>query len=518
MRRASIKAKIAAWFAGIVLVVALLSMAVMYIGTLRVTESSTKSALIADASAAAQDISLADAPAAAQDISLADAPADQGGSSADASAEQGGSSAGTQVVISDKINEITASQVIILGKNGVIYYGQAARELISLKMTDGSFQRVTVNGSHFFVYDRLLRFGGSNENAVWIRTYATLTTAQLFGNSMLIYWIIMIPVLASAAVGLSLLFTKRAFRPIEKINAAAAEITENGDFSRRIPYDKESSDEFSRMSGSFNRMLDRLEGSYENEKQFTSDASHELRTPLSVIMAQAEILTEQLPEEDARRKSADTILRQSRQMSRLVSELLMISRMENHNLKLCEEDIDVRELMELVCEEMAEQAQEKNIRITADCRPGIIFRGDQTMLMRIYVNLIGNAIRYGKKDGHVKISVEKEIKSDAGKTDSRTTHDQTNIHLQPGSVTDRSENTSAAFITRIEDDGIGIAKENLDKIWNRFYQADPSKSSGSGLGLFMVKWIAEYYHGEVCAESTEGKGSVFTVVLPVKAD
>ena len=113
------------------------------------------------------------------------------------------------------------------------------------------------------------------------------------------------------------------------------------------------------MSGSFNRMLDRLEGNYENEKQFTSDASHELRTPLSVIMAQAEILTEQLPEEDARRKSADTILRQSRQMSRLVSELLMISRMENHNLKLCEEDIDVRELMELVCEEMAEQAQEK---------------------------------------------------------------------------------------------------------------------------------------------------------------
>ncbi len=450
MKKLSVKTKITAWFAGIVIAVSLLSMAVMYIGTLKVTENATKETLIAAASAASECITLS----------------------------------GTQPVISDTIEEITGAQIIVLGRNGNIYCGSAAKELISLKMTDGAFGRITVNGYHFFVYDKLLRFSGSSENAVWIRTYASFTPAQLFSRSMLLYWLILIPVLAAAAIGLSRLFTKRAFRPIDKINAAANEITESRDFSRRIPADSESQDEFNRTAVNFNRVLSRLEESYESEKQFTSDASHELRTPLAVIMAQSEILSEQLPAEAPEHKAAGTILRQSRQMSKLISELLMISRMENNNLHLGEEEVDVSELVDMTCGEMSDQAQQKNIRIEAHTQPGLIFRGDQTMLMRVYVNLIGNAVRYGRENGYVKISVTKSGR-------------------EPG-----------IFISRIEDNGIGIARENLGKIWNRFYQEDSSRSSGSGLGLFMVKWIVEYYGGTILAESTPGIGSTFTFSLP----
>ena len=480
MKRISVKTKITVYFAVIVLIAALLSMGLMYAGTLRVTEENTRNTLKSAAAAAVSCVTLSDPPA-----------------------------------VSDSISEITGAQIIVLGKMGKIYYGQAASELISLKMTDGAFQRIEVNGTHFYVYDTLCRKNGQAENAVWIRACASLTTAQIFGSSMLVYWLIMIPVLAAAAALLGILFTKRAFRPVAEINRAAEEITESGDFSQRLPVSAGQRDEFSSMAGNFNRVLDRLGESYESEKQFTSDASHELRTPLSVIMAQAEILTEKLPENEDARRSADSILRQSRQMSRLISELLMISRMENGNLHLTEEEIDVKELLETTCGEMEEQAAKKQIEITAAAEDGIIFRGDQTMLMRVFVNLIGNAVRYGKTGGHVHVTVRKTAPASGGvpfsvrETGAAAAHDRR---------IDSGADSTCSFTAEVSDDGIGIAEKDLGKIWNRFYQADASRTSGSGLGLFMVKWIIGYYHGKISVRSTPGEGSTFTFSLPLYPD
>ena len=182
------------------------------------------------------------------------------------------------------------------------------------------------------------------------------------------------------------------------------------------------------------------------------------------------------------RTSALSVKAEAERMSKLISQLLMISRMDKNSLQLNYEDVDLGELLNFVCDEQEEINNESSIVLHRDIEQDIVVSADRFMMARLCINLISNAYRYGKKDGNIYVSLTAEDKK---------------------------------AVLKVADDGIGIAEDQLPKIWERFYQADPARSeSGSaGLGLSMVKWIASRHGGEVSASSKKGEGSVFTFVM-----
>ena len=277
---------------------------------------------------------------------------------------------------------------------------------------------------------------------------------------------------------------RRTLSPLADMTETAQKISSGNDLSRRIRLGT-GNDEVHKMAHTFDKMMDKLEDSFENEKQFTSDVSHELRTPVTVILSQCEYaLQEDTPAQEIK-DCIRSIAAQARKMSSLISQLLTLARADKGIQKLHYELLNLSELAEIITEEQKGIASKKGITLETCIQPDILFRGDETMLMRLFINLISNSITYGKENGLTRIS----LSSDG--------------NLITGSVSDN---------------GIGIEKDKLDKIWKRFYQVNPARSSGeregAGLGLPMVKWITEAHGGTVCAESTPGSGTVFTFTFP----
>ena len=188
---------------------------------------------------------------------------------------------------------------------------------------------------------------------------------------------------------------------------------------------------------------------------------------------------------DEYKESATSIKRQAKRMSKLISELLTISRMDNNKIKTNFEDVDISELLTFVCDEQ-EEIHDKKITLVRNISQGIKAKADRFLLTRAFVNLISNAYQYIGDGDKIEVSLT-------------------------------SQNDKILF--SVKDNGIGISEDNLPKIWDRFYQADTARTfneNGSmGLGLPMVKWIAEAHGGKVSVKSEINEGSLFTFELPL---
>lgn len=290
-------------------------------------------------------------------------------------------------------------------------------------------------------------------------------------------------ILLVAALG-GYLIACRAFRPVNKIIKTAEQITDGEDLSARIGL-PEGRDEIHQLAASFDKMFDRLENAFEKEKRFTSDVSHELRTPTAVILSECEYALENAQSLDEAKESISKICVNAEKLSALISQLLLLARAD-HGQVLQKERLDLSSLVEVVCDQQAELAESKGITLHRDIQPNLSIVADETMLMRFLINLIDNAIKYGKEGGSVSVTLAEKGQMICG---------------------------------AVRDDGIGIAPEHLEHIWERFYQVDPSRdpnSTGAGLGLPMVKWIAEAHGGNVRAESTPGEGTVFHFQFPIE--
>ena len=342
---------------------------------------------------------------------------------------------------------------------------------------DGDIQEFSVNSANYLSLDAWRSF--PDGSGVWVRGIVSQTYADSGLKIVVNIAVIALPLFIVLIIIGGYIITKRAFRPVQRIRNTAEEIAGSNDLSRRIGL-KGGNDEIYQLGYTFDKMLDRIENSFEREKQFTSDASHELRTPIAVISAQAEYALNNEVSCEEQKETLKTILSQSRKMSSLVSQLLTLSRADRGTVKLNFERIDLSELLDMVAEEEQERAEGKGIEITRYIQPDIFIRADETLLMRCFINLIENAIVYGKENGHIWIYLALKGNKALG---------------------------------YIRDDGIGIAKEELPKIWERFYQVDPARSAkeegNSGLGLAMVRWIVNAHGGRIYAESGLGKGSIF---------
>lgn len=275
------------------------------------------------------------------------------------------------------------------------------------------------------------------------------------------------------------LIVRRAFRPLEQIVSTAEEISETADLSARIPA-SDSQAEFSRLTTTFNKMVSRLEDSFEAEKQFTADASHELRTPVSVILGACDysLKYDETPEEC--RESVAMIQRQAERMSLLIAELLRMTRLDQGTETAHLAPLNLTELVEQICEDFAEE----EIQLRLLLEPSVMANVDAVLFTRLLENLLENAMKYGGKEAPVSVSLR------------------------------RSEQE---ILLSVQDYGIGIAPEQQEKIFQRFYQVDQSRNAGggTGLGLAMVDKIAHLHGGRMTVDSTLGLGSIFTLHLPL---
>lgn len=348
-----------------------------------------------------------------------------------------------------------------------------------------ALQEISASSGKWTVYDAAIPYGDGK--ILWARgIYGedALTTVE---GVMLHLLLVACPLLMAVALLVGYSITRRALLPIEEIRKTAEKIGEEGDLSRRIPIER-TQGEVRRMADTFNHMFARLESSFEKERQFTSDASHELRTPAAVILAEAEyaLLPDTEPEEQ--KEGLEVIRQQAQRMSELLSRLLMLARADHGREKLEKEPVDISDLAVEALKEQKKHAEDHQIELKHHIRPGLFVEGDKNSLMRVFHNLLENAIQYGRENGWVCLSVFQR---------------------------------DGMILCQVQDNGIGMEEEHLDKIWNRFYRVDTVRSSGSGnsgLGLPIVKWIVEEHGGTIHVESRPGEGSCFIIRLPEYAD
>ena len=391
---------------------------------------------------------------------------------------------GSNFVVDDKLKFYDDGVYIsIHDGSGELIEGRSPGELVNVlpdfddkeiqKLSDGS-------GDAWYVYDSLFEV---DNQFVWVRGIVKDFTERSAFSFVMRLALIAFPglVLVAALGGYGI--TRRAFRPVRDIIETVEEIKTDRDLSRRVHIDEEhieSSDEIYELAGTFNEMFDILEKTFEQEKQFTSDVSHELRTPLAVIISQSDYAME---DEEYREKALGTINREARRMSDLVNRLLTLSRSESGRLVLEKAEVDLTETCRMVAEQQSLTAEDKNIAVETNIEENITVIGDEAMLIRILLNLMDNAVKYGKEGGKVTLSLSQD---------------------------------DGFAVCSVKDDGEGIAAEDLEKIWERFYRVDASRSEeGSGLGLAMVEALTKAHGGSVAADSVPGEGSCFTVKIPM---
>lgn len=338
---------------------------------------------------------------------------------------------------------------------------------------------VEIEGSEYLVYDLFVRNSDGN---VWLRGLISTENTSSAIHTLVVISLFVFPVLLLIAAVGGWFIAKSAFRPVRRITDTAEAITDGSDLTARIGL-KRGKDEIHRLAATFDRMLDRLEASFEAEQRFTSDASHELRTPTAVILAECEYAREGGRTETELREALAVVERQAGRMSQLINQLLSITRMDQGARPAALERANLTELTEVVCDELA-VADKRGITLEKALEPGVFADIDVGMMTRLVQNLLENAYKYGRENGHIRVALRRE---------------------------------GAKAVLSVADDGIGISAEDLPHIWQRFWRADPSRGStpGAGLGLSMVRQIAEAHGGTATVRSAPGAGSTFTVTLPV---
>lgn len=233
------------------------------------------------------------------------------------------------------------------------------------------------------------------------------------------------------------------------------------------------------------RALIPIKKSWDRQKSFVADASHELRSPLAVIETNLELVLGNGEETvESQKKWLGNILTENRRMSKLVSDLLFLARADSNQQMFEKRFFPLEDVLMEAVLSLQPLASKKSIVLEADIKPACEFFGDEARIKQLIVILVDNAIKYTQQNGLVQVSL--------------------NLHESQIEII-------------VADNGEGIAKEHLDKIFERFYRVDKARSresGGTGLGLSIADWIVKGHHGTITVASTPGKGTTFKVSLP----
>lgn len=274
----------------------------------------------------------------------------------------------------------------------------------------------------------------------------------------------------------------RLLRPVAVIAAEADKISAK-DLSARLPV-QNPRDEFGQLAGVVNRMLSRLEEAFESLRRFTADASHELRTPLTVIQSVGEVALQEDLDAAAYKDRIGSMLEDLSRLTRLVDNLLTLTRADAGPVSVSRKETDALRLVEHAVEDMRPLAEEKNQILTLAANGPALIVAEEATLRLALINLLDNAIKYTPPSGAVSV---------------------------------RSGMRGDDFLIEVTDTGPGIPAEHRGRIFDRFYRVERDRSSqarGTGLGLSIAKWAAEANGGRIELDTQEKQGSTFRLVLP----
>ncbi len=271
-------------------------------------------------------------------------------------------------------------------------------------------------------------------------------------------------------------------KPIKRLTSATNALAQ-GNYDVQVNY--YGKDELAALSAGFNSMAKRLVKVEENRQKFISDISHEFQTPLTSIQGFAKILTAEQVNDEQRRRYANIILEQSQRLSTLSKNMMQLTVLEGDDLKLEKKKYSLIKQLERIVEMQQGFASDQQVDIETDFPKGDIqITADEDRMEQVFINLLNNALKYTLEDGVVTIRVKRNLKD---------------VEIQ------------------FEDTGIGMSKEALSHIFDRFYRVDKSRSiKGNGLGLSIVKRIIDLHGYKLNVESQEEVGSVFKITIPLE--
>jgi signal transduction histidine kinase len=342
---------------------------------------------------------------------------------------------------------------------------------------------VTVNAFR----GRPLRLFGVQDESYEIYVGYPLTDVEAAIHEILASFLLLIPVTLLFVVISGLFLVVRFVKPIKELNRYAEELLHQ-------PLDQElpkmmvrTKDEIGGLVERINEVIEKMRNSMRQVLSFSSLASHELRTPLSIVRNQVEeALHSEMPADEQRRSLAsiyDEILR----MKRIVDDLLSLSTMQAGTFKIKLERTALPTMLDEFCEEAGLLSRDKNITVLLEPGPPVFIRADVARIRHVLFNLLDNALKHTAANGCIRLQYE---------------------------VKDHHA------VLRFSDTGSGIPPQILSKIFDPFYRStmDGSSSHGAGLGLALVKLIVEAHHGAITVHSEIGKGTTFTIALPVAGE
>jgi heavy metal sensor kinase len=277
------------------------------------------------------------------------------------------------------------------------------------------------------------------------------------------------------------ILARRSLSPIGYIASKTRSVSSQNLSERLTP--RGTDDEMDDLIRTINEMISRLEGSFKRMAEFTADASHELKTPICAMRGEAEVLLLKERKAEEYQEGLAHFIEQFDHLNQMINDLILLSKFDSTQVELKIAPLRLDLLIQDLCHLFQVLAEQKNLSLEIGPLEEVTMIGDRVRLQQLFTNLIDNAIKYTPK-GSIRVTVEK--------------------------------NERAALV-KIVDTGIGIPKEEQEKIFKRFYRMDKSRSretGGVGLGLSIAEWIVHAHHGRIEIDSELNKGSTFTVYLP----
>lgn len=336
--------------------------------------------------------------------------------------------------------------------------------------------------------DYLIRSGvimGEDDLPYYIAIGRSYADGNRIVNEFTWYYSWMLPLMIASAAVLGWFMAGRALAPVNEVARTAQRIT-GANLNARIPL-RGADDELDRLIEAFNRMIERLEQSFNMTRQFSTDVSHELRTPLTAIRGQLEValLTANTPEQY--REAVLNALEDVERLSQTIRALLLLSHAESGQLALQKQVLDLSKLAADQVEQFGIPAESSHLTLIADLPQRCLAEIDRVQIERLMSNLLSNAVKYTPAGGSIRVSVRP--------------------HGQD-------------VVLTIEDTGMGIAEDHLPHIFDRFYRVPGANAGGKspehglGLGLSFVAWIVKAHRGKIDVQSRPGEGTRFTITLP----
>jgi heavy metal sensor kinase len=346
---------------------------------------------------------------------------------------------------------------------------------------DDNPKQISVDGEPFRLFGEGIDLAnGRADGAVFVVASERPMEEALAGWRWLLAGVVAVATLL--AWGIGWVVTSAAMRPVDRLTQAARAIGEAGEATGRLP-EPPQADELGRLARTFNWMLGRLAETSATQRRFLADASHEMRTPLTVVQTNAQGLLRRADGDPAEREeSLRAILRESDRMARLINDLLTLARVDAGQ-RLARQTLALDELVLEVYHQERPLAEGVRLEIGAWDRAEVV--GDADRLKQVLLNLVDNALRYTPTGGTVRIEV--------------------------------ARNADAAVV-RVRDTGPGIPDAERERIFERFYRVDQGRSrgdGGTGLGLAIAREVAEAHGGRIEVESKPGRGSTFSLILPL---